>query len=297
MLRKHRKNTFFMALLVGISAISLATLGYSVWMAGIQDNKSSVDTTVSMDFAVNNTIIATVTPTKVLGSENTINIDSGSTVADENNPLGRPSSETKSNRDLNNSMQIEIIASKNATINKVDIAMAIKTSSTSRPDLNIVPNFADSGSDGSDKTLIGYTPVKIKDSDTSDIFGRPLAGNKFSSDYTFLDLSVTTISGSSFIQGTYSLNGYNRFIYDGSDFSFKFGTFFGGKADPESFYNPYIKGYRETYRNYPTEENKNTYLKSIQAATDELNLMYRIINGSKISVTFTADCTFSNVES
>ena len=71
-----------------------------------------------------------------------------------------------------------------------------------------------------------------------------------------------------------------------------FGSFFNND-DPETFYNPYILRYRKTYLDYPTEENKNTYLKSIQAATDELNLMYRIINGSTINVTFTVDVTFN----
>ena len=118
MLKKHRKHTFTMALIVGIATISLATLGYSVWVAGIQNNKASTDTTVSMDFAVNNTVIATAIPTKNPGQPNTINIDSGNTVSSSDHPLGRPSNED-SQRDLNNSMQLEVIASNNAKINKV----------------------------------------------------------------------------------------------------------------------------------------------------------------------------------
>ena len=81
MLKKHRKHAFTMALIVGIATISLATLGYSVWVAGIQNNKASTDTTVSMDFAVNNTVIATAIPTKSTGKPNTIRIDSGDIVS------------------------------------------------------------------------------------------------------------------------------------------------------------------------------------------------------------------------
>lgn len=291
MLKKHRKHTFTMALIVGIATISLATLGYSVWVAGIQNNKASTDTTVSMDFAVNNTVIATAIPTKTQGKPNTITIDSGNTVSDSNNPLGRPNNET-SQRDLNNSMQLEVIASNNAKINKVDAAISIKSGVESRPDLNIVPKFSDTGS--LNKAEIGYTPVKINESDTKDIFNRPLTNGKFSRDYTFLDLSQTSILGTAFTKDAqYSLSGYSRYIYNGSDFSFKFGTFFNND-DPETFYNPFIIGYRNEYLAKPTENNKNTYLKSIQAATDELNLMYRIINGSTINVTFTVDVTFNN---
>ena len=279
MLKMHRKHTFTMALIVGIATISLATLGYSVWVAGIQNNKASTDTTVSMDFAVNNTVIATAIPTKTQGKPNTIRIDSGNTVSDSNNPLGRPSSEKTSQRDLNNSMQLEVIASNNATINKVDAVMSIKSGAQSSTDLNIVPE---------------YTPVKINESDTKDIFNRPLTNGKFSRDYTFLDLSQNSILGTAFTKDAqYSLSGYSRYIYNGSDFSFKFGTFFNND-DPETFYNEYIIDYRDAYLADPTEPNKNTYLKSIQAATDELNLMYRIINGSTINVTFTVDVTFTN---
>ena len=138
MLKKHRKHTFTMALIVGIATISLATLGYSVWVAGIQNNKASTDTTVSMDFAVNNTVIATAIPTKKPGQPNTINIDSGNTVSSSEHPLGRPSSEKTSQRDLNNSMQLEVIASNNAKINKVDAVMSIKSGVKSNTDLNIV---------------------------------------------------------------------------------------------------------------------------------------------------------------
>ena len=281
MLKKHRKHTFTMALIVGIATISLATLGYSVWVAGIQNNKASTDTTVSMDFAVNNTVIATAIPTKNEDhSPNTINIDSGDIVSDSNNPLGRPSNED-SQRDLNNSMQLEVIASKNATIRQVDVDMSIKSSAKSSTDLNIVPSF---------------TPVKINESDTTDIFNRPLTNGQFSNNYTFLGLSQTSILGTDFVEDEdYSLSGsgYSRYTYDGSEFSFTFGTFFN-KVEPEEFYNSHILRYRKTYLADPTEPNKNTYLKSIQAATDELNLMYRIINGSTINVTFTVDVTFKN---
>lgn len=280
MLKKHRKHTFTMALIVGIATISLATLGYSVWVAGIQNNKASTDTTVSMDFAVNNTVIATAIPTKNPGQPNTINIDSGNTVSSSEHPLGRPSNED-SQRDLNNSMQLEVIASKNATIRQVDVGMSIKSSAKSSADLNIVPS---------------YTPVKINESDTTDIFNRPLTNGQFSNNYTFLGLSQTSILGTDFVEDEdYSLSGsgYSRYTYDGSEFSFTFGTFFN-KVEPEEFYNSHILRYRKTYLDYPTENNKNTYLKSIQAATDELNLMYRIINGSTINVTFTVDVTFTN---
>ena len=278
MLKKHRKHTFTMALIVGIATISLATLGYSVWVAGIQNNKASTDTTVSMDFAVNNTVIATAIPTKSTGKPNTIRIDSGNAVSDSDHPLGRPNNE-ESKRDLNNSMQLEVIASKNATIRQVDVDMSIKSGAKSSSDLNIVPS---------------YTPVKINESDTTDIFNRPLTDGQFSSNYTFLDLSQTSILGTAFTKDAqYSLSGYSRYIYNGSDFSFTFGTFFD-KKEPEEFYNTYIIGYRNTYLASPTENNKNTYLKSIQTATDELNLMYRIINGSTINVTFTVDVTFNN---
>ena len=177
--------------------------------------------------------------------------------------------------------KLEVIASKNATIRQVDVDMSIKSGAKSSSDLNIVPS---------------YTPVKINESDTTDIFNRPLTNGQFSSNYTFLGLSQTSILGTEFVEDEdYSLSGsgYSRYTYDGSDFSFTFGTFFNN-LEPEAFYNTYIIRYRNTYLAKPTEDNKNTYLKSIQAATDELNLMYRIINGSTINVTFTVDVTFTN---
>ena len=290
MLKKHRKNTFFMALIVGISAISLATLGYSVWIAGIQNKEASTNTSVTMDFATNNTVIASVT-----SSKSRITIDSGEVESNEKNPLGRPSSET-SKRDLSYPIQMELITSNNAIIDGVSAVMAVKTKSKTRPDLNIVPTFKDTGNGETDKTLIGYTPVKIKDSDTTDIFGRNLTSEGvFATNYTFLSLNTTSFNKSLFIEdSTYSLSGYSRYTYTDNNFGFKFGTFFGGKEDPERFYNHYILQYRDEYLTNPTAENKNTYLRSIQAATDELNLMYRLMNGSTINVTFTANVTFNN---
>lgn len=289
MLKKHRKNTFFMALIVGISAISLATLGYSVWIAGIQNKEASTNTSVTMDFATNNTVIASVT-----SSKSSITIDSGEVVSSENNPLGRPSSSVKSERDLSYPIQMELITSNNATIDGVSAAMAVKTNSETRPDLNIVPTFKDTGNSETDKTLIGYTPVKVNGSDKKDIFGRDLTNDGvFATNYTFLDLTSTSISSGFVKDSTYSLSGYSRYTYTDNNFGFTFGTFFGGK-DPEGFYNLYILQYRNAYLTNPTPENKSTYLKSIQAATDELNLMYRLMNGSTINVTFTANVTFNN---
>lgn len=280
MLKKHRKNTFFMALIVGISAISLATLGYSVWIAGIQNKEASTNTSVTMDFATNNTVIASVT-----SSKSSITIDSGEDVSSENNPLGRPSNSVKSERDLSYPIQMELITSNNASITGVSAAMVVKTNSESTQDLNIVSTSTDSG----------YTPVKIKDSDTTDIFGRNLTSDGvFVKNYTFLDLTSTSISSGFVKDSTYSLSGYSRYTYTDDNFGFKFGTFFGGKEDPESFYNHYILIYRNAYLTNPTPENKSTYLKSIQAATDELNLMYRLMNGSTINVTFTANVAFNN---
>ena len=279
MLKKHRKNTFFMALIVGISAISLATLGYSVWIAGIQNKEASTNTSVTMDFATNNTVIASVT-----SSKSSITIDSGEVVSSENNPLGRPSNSVKSERDLSYPIQMELITSNNASITGVSAAMVVKTNSESTQDLNIVSTSTDSG----------YTPVKIKDSDTTDIFGRNLTSDGvFVKNYTFLDLTSTSISSGFVKDSTYSLSGYSRYTYTDDNFGFKFGTFFGGE-DPETFYNLYILQYRNAYLTNPTVKNKNTYLKSIQAATDELNLMYRLMNGSTINVTFTANVTFKN---
>ena len=279
MLKKHRKNTFFMALIVGISAISLATLGYSVWIAGIQNKEASTNTSVTMDFATNNTIIASVT-----SSKSSITIDSGEVVSSENNPLGRPSSSVKSERDLSYPIQMELITSNNASITGVSAAMVVKTNSENTQDLNIVSISTDSG----------YTPVKIKDSDTTDIFGRNLTSDGvFVKNYTFLDLTSTLISSGFVKDSTYSLSGYSRYTYTDDNFGFKFGTFFGGN-DPEGFYNLYILQYRNAYLRNPTPESKSTYLKSIQAATDELNLMYRLMNGSTINVTFTANVTFNN---
>ena len=86
--------------------------------------------------------------------------------------------------------------------------MAINSGVESRPDLNIVPKFSDTGS--LNKAEIGYTPVKISESDTKDIFNRPLTDGKFSTDYTFLDLSQTSILGTAFTKDAqYSLSGYS----------------------------------------------------------------------------------------
>lgn len=298
MLKKHRKNTFTMALLVGISAISLASLGYSMWVAGMQNKTYEAQTTINMDFAVNNTVVSTVTATKNEGRPNTIRIDSSS-ASNNDSPLGKPEGEIGEDRDLNNAMTIELVTSNNTTVHKVTGEMSVKTGVEARKDLNIVPNFADTsnGSD-TDKTKIGYTPIKIKDTDTKDIFDRPLnSDGYFVNDYTFLELSKTVIDVSELTKTTY-ISGYDKYTYDGSTFEFVFGSFFGTDKtryeDPEAFYNTYIIKYKDAFRANPTEENKITYLKSIEAAKNELNLMYRLLNGSTITVLFTVDCEFDN---
>lgn len=298
MLKKHRKNTFTMALLVGISAISLASLGYSMWVAGMQNKTYEAQTTINMDFAVNNTVVSTVTATKNEGRPNTIRIDSSS-ASNNDSPLGKPEGEIGEDRDLNNAMTIELVTSNNTTVHKVTGEMSVKTGVEARKDLNIVPNFADTsnGSD-TDKTKIGYTPIKIKDTDTKDIFDRPLnSDGYFVNDYTFLELSKTIIDVSEMTKTTY-ISGYDKYTYDGSTFEFVFGSFFGTDKtqyeDPEAFYNTYILKYKNAFSSKPTEENKITYLKSIEAAKNELNLMYRLLNGSTITVLFTVDCEFDN---
>ena len=271
MLKNKRKQTYILFGVVCFAALSLATVGFSTWIVGTIEDKTDVTATITTEGSTNKTFTVDAIPTR-----STINIDCAT------NTEGIISSNGTSSKNMTIGMTYSIAASTNCTFNKIDLSVKV-TQGSNTNNINI-------------PTLLGTS--KIDDSSTTDIFGRTISNDNYSSNLTYLSISSTEYINKDnlFSVDPNSLSGYNLYTYSDGAFAIKFGSFFGGKT-PEEFYNEKLSLLRSEYIN-ASNENKITkrdkYLKALEAAKLELTQMSTILNGSTVTISVVGTYKFNS---
>ena len=271
MLKNKRKQTYILFGVVCFAALSLATVGFSTWIVGTIEDKADVTATITTEGSTNKTFTVDAIP-----SNSTITIDCASGVSN-----GIITSGSGSNKDMTIGMTYSIAASTNCTFNRIDLSVKV-TQGSNTNNINI-------------PTLLGTS--KIDDSSTTDIFGRTISNDNYSSNLTYLSISSTTYSSNLFTPDSSSLSGYNFYTYSDGAFAIKFGSFFDGTT-PEEFYNEKLSLLRNEYIN-ETDNNKkitkrDKYLKALEAAKAELTNMSKILNESTITISVVGVYTFNS---
>ena len=282
--RRHNNITFLYGIAL-LAAISLTSLGFAVWHAGIMQTTDETSTNVEVDTISNQTLV--VECIKGEGNTGNIYIDSGSNASDgENQIIGQDPNNT-SNRKMDYPVIFDVIYTESyVQFNGLDISMKIDKNGNSN-DANIATT----------SSLV----VDPFDS-TKDIFGRELNSSKtgYKADLTYLNTSFTTISSSNFVEGT-AISGYKHIYFDatsgGNLFKFTFGSYFNNQ-DPETFYNAKLISYRNDYQKETdaTVRNQklNRYLTALETVKNELTLLNENVNGSTIKLTINANYSIIN---
>ena len=273
MLKNKRKQTYILFGVVCFAALSLATVGFSTWIVGTIEDKTDVTATITTEGSTNKTFTVDAIP-----SNSTITIDCASEVSN-----GIITSGSGSKKDMTIGMTYSIAASTNCTFNKIDLSVKV-TNGSNTNNINI-------------PTLLNTS--KVDDSSTTDIFGRTISNDNYSSDLTYLSISSTEYINKDklFDVDSTSLSGYNLYTYSDGAFAITFGSFFGGTT-PEEFYNKKLSSLRSDYINETNNELKLTkrdkYLKALEAAKAELTNMSKILNGSTITISVVGLYTFNS---
>lgn len=273
MLKNKRKQTYILFGVVCFAALSLATVGFSTWIVGTIEDKTDVTATITTEGSTNKTFTVDAIP-----SNSKITIDCASEVSN-----GIITSGSGSNKDMTIGMTYSIAASTNCTFNKIDLSVKV-TQGSNTNNINI-------------PTLLNTS--KIDDSSTTDIFGRTISNNNYSSNLTYLSISSTEYINSDDLFGvdSSSISGYNLYTYTDNGFAITFGSFFDNTT-PEKFYNSKLETLRNEYINETNNELKLTkrdkYLKALEAAKAELTNMSRILNGSTITISVVGKYTFNS---
>lgn len=260
--KRKFKEKIVLTSVIALAGVCLLTVGFSTWITGISDRSDEKGLNIEVDTSNNTSIVVEATSTK-----DRIHID-GVTTSNEGDHViydgGNP-------KDMVIPFNFKVITSTNLSFTSLNIGLTIiKNNDTTN--LNVINS-------------VNASSVLTNDS-THDIFSRNIPY----SEENYLALPYASILASDFTSDTQSLDGYNVYTLTKNDFEIHFGSFFNG-LDPQDFYNPKISEYEDNYKNDNTstrEDNLNKYLKSLNAANDELNLMSTTLNGATLRLTFTA---------
>ena len=256
-MKKNTKSKIVLFSVIGLAAISIGTVGFATWVTGLDKKEESANiTNITVDTASNKTCYVEAT----LSSDNSISLTEkkaaeGSLIKIE----GKDVPET----DLKITFEtLKVIVSDEYIFNSLDFALGEADSS---PILNcsyeagVYPTDLYVGSSNGSK--LTYFNV-LKSSYTTEVDGGLVLAQKdgvHSSDY---------------------VEGYNTYVATSLEFTFKWGTLFGGNKPSEY---------------YKKTNDVTADLQTSATATKVLNHMHECLSGKSVKLTITANVTEKTV--
>ncbi len=241
---KKNKNIFFG--LIGLSLISLASIGFSTWVISIDEHENLFTVDISIETIYNGTIIASTSTTTT-----SITLDSSS-VSSEGSVVGGVGSQV--NMDV--PLSIDIIVADDE-VNKVkDVTFSLKVEENEN-DENIV-NVESTDLFNRNTDYYSYLSLSINEKkiDSSSFTNYDVEGFKK------LDLDIDDFK---ITYGDY-------FAIDETNYT------------PEEFYNKKLESFKTIYESNKSKENLDNYLNAIKQAEDELNGMSDALNGKTLTI-------------
>lgn len=132
-----------------------------------------------------------------------------------------------------------------------------------------------------DNDETNYNLVDFENIATEDIFGRDLTSTEA---YTYLDVTKAnyTITKDQFQK--YHIDGYHSITLNFDDLGIRYGSYFNYQ-NPENFYSKKIEELKNQYSSTRSEVDRETYLKSMEIAKNDVSTMKEILKGKNIVIT------------
>lgn len=253
-MKKNTKSKIVLFSVIGLAAISIGTVGFATWVTGFDKKTESVNiTTITVDTASNKTCYVEAE----LGTDNSISLTE-KTPAD--NSLIKIEGENLHETDLKITFnKLKVIVSDEYTFNSLDFALG---AADSNPILNcsyeagVYPTGLYEGSSNATSKLTYFNVLK-------------------SSYTTEADGGLVLAEKSGAHESDY-IEGYNTYVATSLEFTFKWGTLFGGNKPSE---------YYKKTNDVPAD------LLTSATATKVLNHMHECLSGRSVKLTITAKVT------
>ena len=208
-MKKNTKSKIVLFSVIGLAAISIGTVGFATWVTGLDKKTETVNTSITVDTASNKTCYVEA----VLGDDNSISLTEKTPA---NNSLIKIEGKDVHETDLKITFKkLKVIVSDEYTFNSLDFTLG---AADSEPILNC--SYVEAG----------VCPTILYE------------GSPNGSNLTYFNVeksSYTTGSNGGLVlaesTGTHAIDyieGYNTYVATSLEFTFKWGTLFGGDKSP-----------------------------------------------------------------
>lgn len=250
-MKKNTKSKIVLFSVIGLAAISIGTVGFATWVTGLDKKTETVNTTITVDTASNKTCYVEAE----LGTDNSISLTEKTAA---NNSLITIEGEEVPETDLK------------ITFTKLKVIVSSQTYTFKSLDFSL------EAADAQSKPIVGCTyetngvsPEKLYDE---------VANTDKKSYFDIEKKSYTASDGLSKVTSTDTANyveGYDTYVATNFEFTFKWGTLFGGNQSPSEFYKK--------------TGNVTEDLKTSATATKVLNHMNACLKGNSVKLKITAN--------
>ena len=254
-MKKNTKSKIILFSIIGLAAISIGTVGFATWVTGLDKKEESANiTNITVDTASNKTCYVEAT---LSSADNSISLTE-TTPAD--NSLIKIEGDDVHETDLKITFEkLKVIVSDEYNFNSLDFTLG---AANSNPILNcsyeagVYPTELYEGSSNATSKLTYFNV--LKSSYTTEADGGLVLAEK------------TGAHENDYIEG------YNTYVATSLEFTFKWGTLFGGNKPSE---------YYKKTNDAPAD------LQTSATATKVLNHMHECLSGRSVKLTITAKVT------
>ena len=250
-MKKNTKSKIVLFSVIGLAAISIGTVGFATWVTGLDKKTETVNTSITVDTASNKTCYVEAT----LSSDNSISLTEKKAAEGS---LIKIEGENVPETDLKITFEkLKVIVSDGYTFNSLDFALG---AADSNPILNC--SYVETG----------VCPTALYE------------GTSNGSNLTYFNVSkssYTTTNGGLVLaekEGDHArdyIEGYNTYVATSLEFTFKWGTLFGGDKSPSEYYKK--------------TDNITADLQTSATATKVLKHMNKCLSGKSVKLTITAN--------
>lgn len=249
-MKKNTKSKIVLFSVIGLSAISIGTVGFATWVTGIDKKTETVNTSITVDTASNKTCYVEAE----LGTDNSISLTENTPA--ENSLITIEGTPAATDLEITFTKLKVIVSSETYTFNSLDFSLEA-ADAESRP---IV---------GCTYETNGVAPEKLYDE---------VSNTDKKSYFDIEKKSYTESNGLSKVTADDDANyveGYDTYVATNLVFTFKWGTLFGGNQSPSQYYKK--------------TGNVTEDLKTSATATKVLNHMNACLKGNSVKLKITAN--------
>lgn len=254
MKNKIKRNRILPLFIIGTAAISLGTVAFSTWIISWNNSETSFNSTISVDGYKHTTIVCE-------GKYNVSKINFGG----ENGGSGITSSDSDGNTIINPTLDADIILP-SSYFKMIDVSDKTEEekNNTRIGELQLTLNAI---TNGADNNLVTNVSNFNRDPSTT---------------YTYLKLIVDT-EELTLTYGDFKdyskVSGYKIANIE-IGLSINYGTYFNSKS-PDNFYKDIIS---EAKLTYTSGGSRDTYLRTLETITDELDSFKTALNGKTLNI-------------